>query len=533
MSSRSKRAARVKASKPAAAPAPETRFELSKRSVWTILAIILAIAAGLRFYGITSTPPGLYLDEAADGANAIQALETGNFEVFYPEDNGREGLYINVAAVSIHFFGSTAWALRLPAALCGVLTVAGVYWLTAELLSPPGGLAAAFFLATSFWHLNFSRIAFRAIAAPLFLVWALYVLLLAFRRLREGRKFAVQAALAGVIYGLGFHTYIAYRVTPVLVILVLSFLFVEASKSGWMRRYWTAAGLFAVGAAVVIYPLAAYLVKHPDMAMGRVNQVSVFQSTHAAQDIAKNIWKTVAMLYWKGDANWRHNYPGRPEVFWPVALLMTLGVAVAVRRVFARASTAALLPPAVLLLWMLCGAIPAVLSNEGMPHALRSILLLPPIVIFAAIGATAMLSAIPATISTSMWKIAVTALACALTGEAIHTYFYVWAADPRLPGWFDGNNAIAAEQMNALPKERAKVVAIDGPREAADLFFMPLVSLRFLTQSVTLKQQQESNIRYYTPSTFPFPLPASPGANDFCTKVEAAMPQAAVMCIGY
>src|ERR1019366_7430254 len=117
------------------------------------------------------------------------------------------------------------------------------------------------------------------------------------------------------------------RVTPGLVILVLSFLFVEASHHGWVRRYWTAAGLFALSTVVALYPLAAYAVSHPDMVTNRMEQVSVFESASPAHDIAKNIWKTVGMLYWNGDTNWRHNYAASPEVFWPVALLMTLGVA--------------------------------------------------------------------------------------------------------------------------------------------------------------------------------------------------------------
>src|SRR6185369_6486812 len=103
-------------------------------------------------------------------ANAIQAWETGEFKVFYPEDNGREGLYINVSSVFIHFFGANVRTLRLPAAFFGILTVAAIYALTVELISVPVGLAAAFFLATSYWHMNFSRIAFRGIAAPFFLV---------------------------------------------------------------------------------------------------------------------------------------------------------------------------------------------------------------------------------------------------------------------------------------------------------------------------------------------------------------------------
>lgn len=128
--------------------------------------------------------------------------------------------------------------------------------------------------------------------------------------------------------------------------------------------------------------------------------------------------------------------------------------------------------------------------------------------------------------------LAVITIACALTGETAYRYFDRWATDPITPAWFDGKNAVAAAQINALPKGQPKVVAIFGPSEAAGPFFLPLVSLRFLTRSVTPKQQEESNIRYYTPLTFPLPLPAIADADDFCAKVKAAMPQAAVVCLG-
>ena len=136
--------------------------------------------------------------------------------MFYPEDNGREGLYVNVAAVFVRFLGHEAWVLRLPAAIFGILTVWGVYPLAAELESETVGLLAAFFLATSFWHVLLSREAFRAIGGPLFLVWGMYLLLVALRRRHRGI-----AILAGLVYGLGFYTYIAYRATPLLVAAVL------------------------------------------------------------------------------------------------------------------------------------------------------------------------------------------------------------------------------------------------------------------------------------------------------------------------
>ena len=480
-------------------------------------------------YSFGSAPPGLYIDEAADGANAVQAWDAGEFKVFYPEDNGREGLYINVSSIFIHFFGTNARSLRLPAAVFGILTVAATYALTVELISVPVGLLAAFFLATSYWHVNFSRIAFRGIAAPFFLVSALYFLLLGFRRRRDGPEFA--PIIGGLLYGLGFHTYIAYRVTPALVVLVLSFLFVEARRGRWLRHFWIASGLFFAGAAVAVYPLLMYFVNNPDMATKRASQVSILQNDHIGQYLVVNIVRTVGMLYWQGDQNWRHNYVGRPEVFWPVALLMTVGLALAIREIFARSSAAVLLPPVLLVLWMACGSAPAILSNEGLPHALRSILMLPPIVILAGVGATKILSVLTRVISPSLLTTAVIVLSCALVGETAYTYFRLWTGDPRTASTFDINETLVAGQINSLPPERPKVVAVEGPSEAADSFYLPLVSLRFPTRSVTPLQQKEANLLFYAPATFPLPLPRDTDNVDFCVKAKAAMPQAIVVCL--
>ena len=61
-----------------------------------ILLLILIIASLLRVASITTAPPGLYPDEAMNGNNATEALETGEFKAFYPENNGREGLFANI-----------------------------------------------------------------------------------------------------------------------------------------------------------------------------------------------------------------------------------------------------------------------------------------------------------------------------------------------------------------------------------------------------------------------------------------------------
>src|SRR3989338_2846982 len=111
----------------------------AKASVVFLLILILAIAAFFRLWQIDAIPPGLYPDEAMNGNNALEALETGEFKIFYPENNGREGLFINMQAASLKIFGNKPLALRLPSILFGVLTILGLYFLTKILFetAPP------------------------------------------------------------------------------------------------------------------------------------------------------------------------------------------------------------------------------------------------------------------------------------------------------------------------------------------------------------------------------------------------------------
>src|SRR3989344_3974619 len=198
---------------------------MDRRQKISLIVSIIIIATFLRFHHLTTTPPGLYPDEAMNGNNAAEALKTGDFKVFYPENNGREGLFINIQAVFLKIFDMhEPWVLRLPSAIAGTLTVLGLYFLVAELLGSSTGLLAAFLLATNFWHINFSRIGFRAILAPLFITWALYFLIKAFTSSKEKDDHAtLYATAAGIVYALGFYTYIAYRVTPLLFLLFIPF----------------------------------------------------------------------------------------------------------------------------------------------------------------------------------------------------------------------------------------------------------------------------------------------------------------------
>src|SRR3990167_4438131 len=136
---------------------------MNTRKTFLFLLLVLIIAGFLRLYHITTVPPGLYPDEAMNGNNALQAFSVGDFsaqgarlpdgqgpvsgwKVFYPENNGREGLFINIQALFLKFFGvNEPWVLRLPSAIFGILTVLGIYFLSREMFSVRVGLLSAFF----------------------------------------------------------------------------------------------------------------------------------------------------------------------------------------------------------------------------------------------------------------------------------------------------------------------------------------------------------------------------------------------------
>src|SRR5207249_6802400 len=151
---------------------------------------------------------------------------------------------------------------------------------------------AAFFTTTSFWHVVFSRAGLRAVSAPCFLTWSIYFLALGFRRARERKPATATMMLAGVLYGLGFHTYIAYRATPLLIGAVLAYEAWSARKGGWLRSYWTGAGVFSGAAAIVVAPLAAYFVLHAGSFGQRTASISVFRMSHPLLLLLPYLWHT-------------------------------------------------------------------------------------------------------------------------------------------------------------------------------------------------------------------------------------------------
>jgi 4-amino-4-deoxy-L-arabinose transferase-like glycosyltransferase len=474
---------------------------------YSLLFGILLVAAFLRFFHLTTTPPGLYCDEAMDGNNAVEAAETNHFQVFYIEDGGREGLYVDIVAAIIKVWPVyEPWIIRLPAAIAGVLTVGGIYLLVAELFGDGQGLLAAFLLATSFWHIVFSRIGFRAVLAPLLLTWALYLLIKAFRSQKTSISL-IDAAFAGIIYALGFYTYIAYRVTPLLFLLFIPFF---RLKPG----FWKKTALFIIVTCIVAAPLGRYFVQHPSDFWGRIAMVSVINTQNPLHDFAVNVATETLMFNYRGDNNWRHNVSRAPELFWPVGILFVLGIIVAIwslRKSWRDRKAAAaiadvtnapdMFPPFALLLtfaWIILGLLPGAASDDSVPHALRSILALPPAMILASLGGVWLYG-----IAKEHWRwpgaltksIAIVFLAIVGVFGYVE-YFVAWAKNPNVSASFTADYLVLGDRINALPANTPKYIVVDPGDASVHGINVAAQTVMFITHSFTATDAAVVNIHY-------------------------------------
>jgi len=483
---------------------------------WILLAILL-IAFIFRFQDITTVPPGLYPDEAVNANNALVALETGGYNVFYPDNYGREGLFINIQAQFLKILGSEPWVLRSVSATFGFLTVLGLFLLARLLFNWQIASIAGFYLAVSFWHVIFSRIGFRAIMVPFLLVWGFYFLWHGLRDFRFSNF-----ALSGIFFGLGFHTYIAFRFAPFVIVLVLLAYWRRIKKDYGHEKYIHLRNelvrrfaLFFLAAFLVALPLLYYFWQNPADFLGRGSQVSIFEAGQPLKEFIKSLGLTLASFNFTGDWNWRHNFSGEPLLFWLVGTFFVIGLLKSIIKMFKKRKEHAHFSTLHVLLvsWFFIMLLPSVLTREGIPHAIRSIGVLPVVMLFAAEGTWWLFETLihwyrekdihP--LETPYKKehearliigAALVILLMAIGVVEYDKYFNKWAKRPEVRDAFAADLVELGRKINQLPKETPKYVLVNASGVLVNGIPMPAQTVMFITGTYTKEKQNDKNLHY-------------------------------------
>ncbi|MEM8622843.1 MAG: hypothetical protein AAGG47_04910 [Pseudomonadota bacterium] len=411
---------------------------------------ILAAAAALRFVGLGTTPPTVYNDDVVNGLDALRTLRSGELELFYPKNNGREPLFVWLLALTHLALPPSVTALKLPSAAIGTVSVALIVPATLALwrffgrgdgpeteasqrFALTAALAAMLFLCASYWHIGFSRVGVRAALDPFFALLSIWLVIAALDRSRG----PLLAILAGVAIGLGVYGYLGHK----FLVLPLAGISLYALWRGGLHslgRLALVAGVALIVASGFVYQLVA----RPDALTERLSQVSVFggvtldQPDRLITAIGKTLLNAVRLLValiGPGDARPLYNISEAPHLSQAAAIALVIALTVAVLGLIRRLPRDAtdLLPldrfdrlGLFLLLWMLVMIVPAAMTWQGQPSAIRAIGMLPPLMILCGLGAAVMIQGIARLLEgrTGLRMLAAVTLAFAAFIQPWHSY---------------------------------------------------------------------------------------------------------------
>ena len=481
-----------------------SEYATSRRRQRIVRALIvvglLLLACVLRLQRLDQLPPGVFVDEGANGLDALKVLQ-GQHALFFPENLGREGLIMYADALAIALLGRTITAIRLPSALASVGTVLAVFWLGQVLFDERRakdalptwrglfvGATAAGTLAVSLGHTVMARNGWGATFLPLLLA-------LGIGFLWSGMKLGSRRRLilAGIFTGLVFYTYLASRFTPLLLLaLGLSFLWPAVVRPSNIRGYLPLAALYLVVAGLVALPLFIDISLHPEYLGTRLNHLLIFDPAVSGGNplgaLVRNLLSHIGVWGFAGDPNWRQNYDSRPLLNLPEALFFWIGLLVALFRW--HRPEYRLLP-----IWVGVFMLPAVLALEAPANTKRLIGTVPTVYLCIGVGLWYVFDLLARRLpgradgKRAAWPYSAAAAVALIMvlGQGIvshWTYFGPWAAHPEVYETYRGEWTDLVRLIN------------DSPAGSGDVYVIPLGN-QFTDDS------NEYNFRYLYDHTVP------------------------------
>lgn len=446
---------------------------LNKFLVLICFLIILAAASFFRLWQLDKIPPGLYPDVALNGNEALQTLKPGGFNVFYFENNGREGLIMWLIAVSFILFGVSVWSIKIVAAFFGILTVLGIYLLAKELFkslepkvyglrSEVVALLASFFLAVSFWHTLFSRIGFRAILLPFVSVFSFYFLFKGFRT-----KNLLSFIFAGLFFGAGFYTYTSFRMAVLPLGSILICWLIIYLKEKQFKKYLLFSVLSLLLIFIVALPIGIYFLHHPQDFISRATGVSIFNQENPIKALGTSLLTHLGMFNFRGDYNWRHNLSGSPGLPWPLGILFLFGFFFSIKELLnlrKHKEVSLVIGYFTLIIYFLAMLLPGILTYEGIPHSLRVIGVIPAVYIFVGLGGAKIYDLIlRKTKQKNLLLILAFIFLLIMALSEGNKYFVKWGQNPEVKNAFSEDYVKIGDYLNSLSPKIQKYVIVNRP----------------------------------------------------------------------
>ncbi len=388
---------------------------MKRKYIYIILFAIVILAAVLRLWQLGSVPPSPDWDEVALGYDAYSIIHTGKdeFGKFLPVvlrsfDDYKPALYAYLTIPPILIFGLNVFAVRLPSAIFGIISVLATYFLIKELFghkssiinhkSEAIALLSAMLMAISPWSIQFSRVGFESnVGDALNILVALFFV--------KGLKKPWMLLLSAFFAAASIYVYQSEKVFTPLFVLALALIY-RKQLFAISKKYITSSVILGL---LLIAPMFLFIVSNR-AALLRVTGTSIFsyQTELLKTDIQKLerdkanndklglILDNRRLVYAKTivsgyishfDPNWlfirgdisRHHAPNMGLLYLFELPFILLGIYMLLFGDFDRKTKF------VVFSWFLLAPLPASITT-GVPHAVRTLNFLPTWQILSAIG---------------------------------------------------------------------------------------------------------------------------------------------------
>lgn len=474
-------------------------MKISFKNYKIILILIIFLAAFLRIVALNKIPAAFHHDELLSIYEGYSIFTTGRdqwgnflplrFKAFgdYPPP-----LYFYFNALFAGILGLNEWAIRLPAAILGILTVWFVFLLTKELFKNKTiALWASFLMAISPWHLHYSRIGWPAIMVPFLIVLGLWLF---FSGLNYQKNYRIYLAI--IFISLACWTY-----TPAQLFVPLLFLglFIFYQKKFEKRVIFYSLLI----AFIFLFPLYLLsLVIHPEW-QTRFNQISIFRLINYKKssplEISSNLkikglGGTIFLFFYnylshlspyflfiKGDANLRHSLLGMGQLylFEMFILIFLIVYLIVTKKKITNFNF--------LLYWLFISPLPSSLTIEAIeaiPHATRTIVLLPVPHLLSALGIFFIFSSLNKE-KIGFYFLSLTLSLIILFSFTIFAINYYLFYPQYSAGWFNYGEKELAKYLKENYKNYDKIIISTEKNIYLDfLFYLPLPPKKFHSLSV-------------------------------------------------
>lgn len=172
-----------------------------------VFLLILLLAAFVRLYKLGTLPDGLNQDEAYAGYEAFSLLQNGvdswgyRFPIYFISwGSGMNVLYSYILIPFFYALGLDIFVLRLPQALCAIVSCYVFYKLLCLMYDKNKALAGFFLVSIMPWHIMLARWGLEANLAPTMILCGFYF----FCRSFEKSKYLL---LSAFFYALAMYAY--------------------------------------------------------------------------------------------------------------------------------------------------------------------------------------------------------------------------------------------------------------------------------------------------------------------------------------